>query len=56
MPLTFGLGKAEKVPAIEIAWPSGRVDALSDVMANQSIVVQEGKGLISAQPVALAAP
>jgi hypothetical protein len=56
LPLTFGLGKAEKVLSIEVAWPSGHVDTLSDVNANQFIIVQEGKGMISAQPVMLAAP
>jgi hypothetical protein len=56
LPLTFGLGKAEKVPAIEVVWPSGHVDTLADVNANQSIVIQEGKGIISAQPVVFAGP
>jgi len=56
LPVTFGLGKAEKVLSVEISWPSGRTDTLSDVAANQFIVVQEGKGMISAQPVAFATP
>lgn len=56
LPLTFGLGKADKVASIEISWPSGRVDTLTDVAANQMITVQEGKGQIAAQPVILATP
>ena len=56
LPVTFGLAKAEKVPAIEILWPSGHTDTLADVSANQSIVVQEGKGIISAQPIVFAGP
>jgi hypothetical protein len=56
LPVTFGLGKAEKILSIEINWPSGHTDTLSDVHANQSIVVQEGKGVVSAQPVMFAAP
>ncbi len=44
LPLTFGLGAADKVAKIEIAWPSGQVDTLRDVAANQAIVVEEGKG------------
>jgi hypothetical protein len=56
LPLTFGLGKAEKVPSIEITWPSGHIDTLADVNANQSIVIQEGKGIISAQPIVFAGP
>ena len=56
LPVTFGLAKAEKIPSIEILWPSGHIDALTDVGANQSIVVQEGKGIISAQPIVFAGP
>ena len=54
--VTFGLGKAERVPRIEVAWPSGRVDTLTDVNANQEIVIQEGKGIITAQPVMFVKP
>jgi len=56
LPLTFGLAKADKVASIEIAWPSGRVDTLTDVAANQMITVQEGKGQVAAQPVTFATP
>ena len=38
----FGLGKAAKVKAIEIRWPSGKVDVLKDVAANQVVTVKEG--------------
>ena len=41
----FGLGKAEKVGALEIRWPSGQVDTLKDVKANQVIYVKEGEGI-----------
>ena len=41
----FGLGKAEKVDSIEIRWPSGQVDTLKDIKANQVIYVEEGKGV-----------
>jgi len=56
LPLTFGLGKAEKVASVEVAWHSGRVDNLQDVMANQAITIQEGKGIIAAQPIVFARP
>ena len=45
----FGLGKAEKADLIEIRWPSGQLDSLKDVKANQLVVVQEGKGMIKTQ-------
>ena len=42
----FGLGKAEKVDVLEIHWPSGQVDTLKDVKANQLIHVREGEGIV----------
>jgi hypothetical protein len=42
----FGLGNAEKVDLLEIRWPSGQVDAIKDVKANQLIFVKEGEGVI----------
>jgi len=42
----FGLGKADKVDALEIRWPSGQVDTLKDIQANQQIFVKEGEGII----------
>jgi hypothetical protein len=43
--LTFGLGAQTKADAIEIQWPSGQVDKLSNVNAGQAVTVQEGKGI-----------
>ena len=42
----FGLGKAEQVDLLEIRWPSGQVDTIKDVKANQLIFVKEGEGVI----------
>jgi hypothetical protein len=50
LPVTFGLGSAEKVSQIEIVWPSGQRDVITEVAANQVITLQEGKGIVSAQP------
>jgi len=41
----FGLGKAEKVDVLEIHWPSGQVDTLKEIKANQLIIVKEGAGI-----------
>jgi hypothetical protein len=41
----FGLGKAERVDALEVHWPSGQVDTLKDIKANQVIYVKEGEGI-----------
>jgi hypothetical protein len=56
LPVTFGLGKPEpgKTVDIKIVWPSGQKDAISDVKPNQFITVKEGKGIVSAQPIAFA--
>ena len=53
LPLTFGLGKPEegKTVNLEIVWPSGRKESISNVKANQFITVQEGKGIIAAQAI-----
>jgi hypothetical protein len=45
--LTFGLGTQAKADQIEIEWPSGQVDKLSNVNAGQTVTVQEGKGIIA---------
>jgi len=37
----FGLGKLEKIPRIEIRWPSGVVQTLADVKVNQTLTVRE---------------
>jgi enediyne biosynthesis protein E4 len=44
----FGLGSASKADRIEIRWPSGHVDVLENVPADQLIVVEEGKGIAKA--------
>ncbi|MGA8620401.1 MAG: CRTAC1 family protein [Candidatus Sulfotelmatobacter sp.] len=45
--LTFGLGVQTKADTIEIQWPSGQVDQLSNIAAGQTITVQEDKGVIA---------
>jgi hypothetical protein len=56
MPLTFGLGKPEegKTLALQIVWPSGKTDSMTGIKPNQFITVQEGKGIISTQPMVFA--
>ena len=52
LPLTFGLGKPDAVRtvSIEIVWPSGQKDSISNVKPNQFITVQEGKGVVAVTP------
>jgi hypothetical protein len=42
----FGLGQADKVQLLEIRWPSGQMDPLREVKANQVILVREGEGIV----------
>jgi enediyne biosynthesis protein E4 len=47
--LTFGVGQQSKVDSVEIRWPSGQVDRLSNVNAGQTVTVAEGKGVTSSR-------
>jgi len=48
--LTFGLAHRDKADTIEILWPSGQLDRLSNVNAGRTIVVTEGKGITANRP------
>ena len=52
LPLTFGLGSATRVDTIRVAWPSGTVDTIDAVDANQMVTIREGAGLVEATPLA----
>lgn len=47
--LTFGLGAHPAADEVEIHWPSGQFDKLSNVNAGQTVTVQEGKGIVSSR-------
>ncbi len=47
--LTFGLGQHAKADAVEINWPSGQVEKLSDVAGGQTVTIQEGHGIIASR-------
>jgi enediyne biosynthesis protein E4 len=48
--LTFGLAHNDKADTIEIRWPSGQIDHLSNATAGQTIIVTEGKGITASRP------
>jgi enediyne biosynthesis protein E4 len=50
--LTFGLASHTQVDAIEIRWPSGQVDNLKNIAADQIITVKEKEGIAAAKPLA----
>jgi hypothetical protein len=43
----FGLGKRTKIDSLEISWPSGHVDHLTNVPLDQIIAVKEGAGIVA---------
>src|SRR5215470_15404971 len=46
---TFGLGTRTKSDSIEIQWPSGQTDKLTNVNAGQTVTVLEGKGIVASR-------
>ena len=42
----FGLGKNQRVKSLELQWPSGQVDTLNNIDANQIITVKEKTGIV----------
>ncbi|PYX85062.1 MAG: RNA-binding protein [Acidobacteria bacterium] len=47
--LHFGLGKANKVDDLEIAWPSGRKETFKHLPVNQFLVVEETRGIVDSR-------
>jgi hypothetical protein len=46
----FGMDKAPRADRLEIRWPSGAVDVLQDIEANQILTVTEGQGITNRMP------
>lgn len=45
MPLTFGLGKHDRMDRVVIRWPSGRTDDFKNLSAGKAYLCVEGKGI-----------
>jgi hypothetical protein len=45
LPVTFGLGKRDKIDRVTIAWPSGRTEDYKDLAAGQTYDCVEAKGI-----------
>jgi hypothetical protein len=46
----FGLGRADRVQALEIRWPSGRVDVAKDLAVDGFYVATEGRSVVKGKP------
>jgi enediyne biosynthesis protein E4 len=47
--LTFGLGGQTKADSLEVQWPGGQVDKLSNIGAGETVTIQEGKGIVASK-------
>jgi hypothetical protein len=47
LPVTFGVGKRDRVARVVIAWPSGRTEEFKDVASGRSYECVEGMGITS---------
>jgi hypothetical protein len=47
----FGLGSAAKIDSVEIHWPSGAVDRIGNLAADQLYSVLEGRGIVPADEI-----
>ena len=45
----FGLGSSTRVDKVEILWPMGNAEVLSDLASDHLYVVKEGKGIVPAE-------
>jgi enediyne biosynthesis protein E4 len=48
--LHFGLGDAKIIDSLEIRWPSGKVETLSEVQADAIYTLRENQGIAESQP------
>jgi enediyne biosynthesis protein E4 len=46
----FGLGAATRVDRLVVRWPSGQVDTVENVAADQLVYIEEGKGIVKTVP------
>jgi hypothetical protein len=51
MRVHFGLGKATKIDSLEIRWPSGKVETIKGLAADQFYSVLEGQGVVTADKI-----
>jgi enediyne biosynthesis protein E4 len=47
--LTFGLGASATKSEIDVLWPSGQADRLTGVDADQTVTLEEGRGIVNAR-------
>lgn len=48
--LTFGLGNQTKADTLEVQWPGGQLEKLSNINGGQTVTIEEGKGVVTSRP------
>jgi hypothetical protein len=48
--LHFGLGSHERLDQVEVLWPNGKKETLTNLAADRFYVVREGQGVVSSKP------
>jgi hypothetical protein len=48
--LHFGLGAATQADVLEVRWPSGAVETLRNVPADQIVTIRQGQGIVGRMP------
>lgn len=53
LPITFGLGKPDeaRTVSLELVWPSGKKESVTNLKPNQSVTIREGKGIVEQHPI-----
>lgn len=49
--LHFGLGSARKIDSVEIHWPSGKIETISNLDADRFYSILEGQGIVPAEKI-----
>ena len=47
----FGMGRAAAADRLQVRWPSGRIETVDNVAANQIITIREGEGITDHVPI-----
>ena len=50
LPVTLGLGRSGTIKGLEIVWPDGRIESVSGAAMDESIAIQQGKGIVTRTP------
>jgi len=46
----FGLGLNDRVEKVEVLWPNGKTETLTNLVADRFYTVREGEGVVSFKP------